>query len=176
MSKTLSRWPLVIVLSVQLASAGFFLFDLWGEVLGLRSRPLPFVVGELAQVAASVALLTGIIVTVIFMRRSQAVINRLDQQIGAVSGNFDAQLNRLFNDWRLSQSEAEITIYAIKGFSNAEIGDLRGTSATTVKSQMNAIYRKTGFANRQQLIAFMVEELLHGAGSALREEPMDTAA
>ena len=67
-------------------------------------------------------------------------------------------------------------IYAIKGFSNAEIGELRGTSAATVKSQMNAIYRKTGFSNRQQLIAFMVEELLHGAGSSLGANTSKDAA
>lgn len=176
MSKNLSQWPLRIVFCIQFVSAGAFLFDLWGEVLGLRSRPLPFVFDELAQIGASVSLLAGIIVTVIFMKRSEAVIRHLDQQIGAVSGNFDAQLEGLFRDWRLSQSEAEITIYAIKGFSNAEIGALRGTSATTVKSQMNAIYRKTGFANRQQLIAFMVEELLQGTGSSIRDVPLDTAA
>ena len=38
----------------------------------------------------------------------------------------------------------------MKGFSNAEIADLRGTTAATVKSQMNAIYRKSNFTNRQR--------------------------
>ena len=176
MPKSLSRLPLVIVLCVQLLSAAAFLFDLWGEVLGLRARALPFIVQELAQIGASIALLAGIIVTILFMKRSEAVIRRLDQQIGAVSGDFDAQLKTHFDHWRLSQSEAEITIFAIKGFSNAEIGELRGTSATTVKSQMNAIYRKTGFANRQQLIAFMVEELLQGAGSSCLKMPRKDVA
>lgn len=152
------------------------MYNFWGEVLGFRTQPLPFVFEEIAQIGASIALLTGIIVTIVFMRRSQAVIDKLDQQIGAVSGGFDAQLGKLFRDWDLSRSEEEIAIYAIKGFSNAEIGAFRGTTAATVKSQMNAIYRKTGFANRQQLIAFMVEELLEGAGSALRITPTENAA
>jgi hypothetical protein len=63
-------------------------------------------------------------------------------------------------------------VYAMKGFSNAEIGGFRGTSVSTVKSQMNAIYRKTGFSNRQQLISFLVEEMLAGvADPATLPEP-----
>lgn len=41
---------------------------------------------------------------------------------------------------------------------------------------MNAIYRKTGFANRQQLIAFMVEELLQGSGSMIGDMRLGDAA
>lgn len=162
-----------LLLTFQIVSAGFFLAELWGEVLGFRSQPLPWYVAEAAQVLASVGLIAGVIVTAIFLRRSQARIARLDQQIEAVSGDFEEHLNKLFKDWSLSASEAEIAIYAMKGFSNAEIGSLRGTSVATVKSQMNAIYRKTGLANRQQLIAFLVEELLNGVGA---ERPLVPAA
>ncbi len=161
---------MLAVLGFQLACSAIFLSGLWGEVLFLRSRPLPFVVEEITQILASVGLILGPAITVLFIRRSQAVIERLDQQIGAVSGHYQLQLQQLFAEWDLSNSESEIAIYAMKGFSNAEIGELRGTSAATVKSQMNAIYRKSGFANRQQLIAFLVEELLEGV-SAAPEQP-----
>ncbi|MBF9042620.1 hypothetical protein HKCCE4037_04740 [Rhodobacterales bacterium HKCCE4037] len=162
MIRTVPRWLIYSVLIFQVVSSTVFLSSLWGDVLYIRTRPLPYVVEEITQILASVGLILGPIMTVLFIRRSQAVIRRLDQQIGAVSGGFEAQVHDLFRDWGLSQSEQEITIYAMKGFSNAEIGALRGTSVATVKSQMNAIYRKSEFANRQQLIAFMVEELLDG--------------
>ena len=55
-----------------------------------------------------------------------------------------------------------MTTYVMKGFSNAEVAELRGTTAATVKSQLNSIYRKSGCANRQQLISFLVEDMLSG--------------
>lgn len=170
MSSTISRRFMIAVLVFQLACSAIFLGSLWGEVLFLRTQPLPFVVEELIQILASIGLILGPAITVLFIRRSQQIIERLDQQIGAVSGDYQEQVQKLFTDWQLSQSESEIAIFAMKGFSNAEIGAFRGTSATTVKSQMNAIYRKTGFANRQQLIAFLVEELLHGVSAPVQEE------
>lgn len=162
MSSSFPRRLIISVLVFQLISSSIFLFSLWGDVLFIRSQPLPYVVEEITQILASIGLIVGPIITILFIRRSQAVIRRLDQQIGAVSGDFETQVQGMFRDWELSQSEAEITIYAMKGFSNAEIGEMRGTSVATVKSQMNAIYRKSNLANRQQLIAFMVEELLDG--------------
>ena len=37
---------------------------------------------------------------------------------------------------------------------------------STIKSQMNSIFRKAGFSSRQQLISFLVEELLAGVSPA----------
>lgn len=164
------------VLGFQVVSTLFFLYELWGEVLGLRHQPLPWNFQEITQILASVGLISGVIVTAIFLRRSHAVIKRLDQQIGAVSGNYESQLRDLFSDWELSQSEREITIYAMKGFSNAEIAELRGTSKSTVKSQMNAIDRKTSFMNRQQLISFLVEELIAGVDMSEQPDALPIAA
>ena len=62
----------------------------------------------------------------------------------------------------LSPSEKAVAVLAIKGFSNLEISNLRGTALATIKSQMNSVFRKAGLTNRQQLIAFLVEDLLAG--------------
>ena len=161
-------------LAFQLVSALFFLGELWGEVLGLRSRPLPWNVQETIQILASIGLITGVVVTFVFLKLSQQRISVLDQQIANVSGNYRAYLESQFTDWALSDSEREIAIFAMKGFSNSEIADLRGTSASTVKSQMNAIYRKSNFSNRQQIISFLVEELL--AGVAMDQDEQSAAA
>ncbi|WP_281859485.1 helix-turn-helix transcriptional regulator [Litoreibacter halocynthiae] len=162
-----------VALIFQSVSALFFLGELWGEVLGLRSRPLPWNIQEIIQISASVGLITGVIVTSVFLRRSQQRISALDQQIANVSGNYRAYLESQFINWGLSDSEREIAIFAMKGFSNSEIADLRGTSASTVKSQMTAIYRKSNFMNRQQIISFLVEELL--AGVTVEEKKTNAA-
>jgi len=164
---SLSRLVIGAILSVQVLSALFFFADIWGEILGLRREPWPWAVTEFTQVFASLGIVIGVAVTSVVLWRSQRRLSHLGRQFSAISGQYETQLQRHFADWGLSQSEQAITVYAMKGFSNAEIGDLRGTSVSTVKSQMNAIYRKTGFSNRQQLISFLVEELIAGVADPL---------
>ncbi len=150
------------LLVLQTISAFFFLGELWTEVLGLRTTPIPYEYQEIIQILASFALVAGVITTFAFIRRTQRDMNRMQRQIDVASGNYASQLQTLFEEWGLSNSERDVTTYVMKGFSNAEVAELRGTTAATVKSQLNSIYRKSGCANRQQLISFLVEDMLSG--------------
>ena len=150
------------LLALQTVSAFFFLGELWTEVLGLRTTPVPYEWQEYIQILASIGLVSGVIVTFAFIRRTQTDMARLQRQIDVASGNYETHLLDLFEQWGLSDSERAVTIYVMKGFSNAEVAELRGTTAATVKSQLNAVYRKSGCANRQQLISYLVEDLLSG--------------
>lgn len=62
-------------------------------------------------------------------------------------------------DWGLSQAEADVAIFVVKGFSNSEIADMRGSAIATVKSQLGRIYHKSGLESRYQLIAFVTDEV-----------------
>lgn len=62
-------------------------------------------------------------------------------------------------DWGLSQAEADVAIFVVKGFSNTEIADMRGCAVATVKSQLGKIYNKSGLENRYQLTAFVTDEV-----------------
>lgn len=156
---------LYAVLGVQFVSTVFFVGSLWTEVLGLRTTSIPYVWQEYIEVLASVGLLAGTSTTILFVRKAHLRGMQLQRQVDVAAGNFQEHLSELFEDWALSPSESTVAIYAMKGFSNAEVAELRGTSAATVKSQLNAVYRKSGFANRQQLISFLVEELLSGVAA-----------
>ncbi|MGV8951362.1 MAG: helix-turn-helix transcriptional regulator [Cypionkella sp.] len=63
------------------------------------------------------------------------------------------------SDWGLSQAEADVAIFVVKGFSNAEIAAMRGCAIATVKSQLGRIYHKSGLDSRYQLIAFVTDEV-----------------
>lgn len=63
------------------------------------------------------------------------------------------------SDWGLSQAEADVAIFVVKGFSNAEIADMRGCAVATVKSQLGRIYHKSGLGSRYQLISFVTDEV-----------------
>lgn len=164
-SRRNERRKLVMLYSafaVQGLSAFFFLGELWSEILGLRETPIPYAYQEVIQLLASLGLVIGVLASAMLVRRHLDRMQELNRQIDLATGNYETHLQDLFRSWRLSRSEQEVTIYAMKGFSNGEIADFRSTTASTVKSQMNAIYRKSGLANRQQLISFLVEELLAG--------------
>ncbi len=161
-TKRLRRPALFAALGVQCFSTIFFVGELWSEILGLRTTAIPWVWQEYIQILASVGLTIGLFTSILFLRHNQRRMNSLNQQIDIAAGNFQDHLHANFADWELSPSEQAVAIYTMKGFSNAEVARLRGTSLSTVKSQLNAVYRKSGFANRPQLISFLVEELLSG--------------
>ena len=69
-------------------------------------------------------------------------------------------LDRQFQRWSLSPSEAEIALLLLNGMSLASIAEARGTSERTVRAQARAVYRKAGLAGRAELAAFFLEDLL----------------
>lgn len=64
-----------------------------------------------------------------------------------------------YRDWGLTASEQDVAGFTIKGYSIAEIATLRGSAPGTVKTHLNAIYRKAGVAGRGQLVSLLVEDL-----------------
>ena len=50
--------------------------------------------------------------------------------------------------------------FAIKGLSNAEIAQMRGSAEGTVKAHLNAIYRKAGVQGRGALLSMLVKDLM----------------
>ena len=153
---------LIGLMLIQGISAFFFLSELWSEVLGIRQTALPYEVHEVIQIFASIGLMAGMISTAAVLSQSFRRVTDLSRQVDVAAGQFQTHLQNLFQEWGLSPSERAVAIYAMKGFSNSEAAKLRGTSASTVKTQLNAVYRKSGCANRQQLMAFLVEELIAG--------------
>jgi DNA-binding CsgD family transcriptional regulator len=65
-----------------------------------------------------------------------------------------------FKVWRLSESEADIALLMLKGMTQKEIAHLRGSEEATVRQQAAAVYRKAGLANRSELSAYFLEDLL----------------
>ena len=77
--------------------------------------------------------------------------------------SFADVIERHFRDWRLSESEREVAMMAIKGLSVAEMAEARQTREGTVKAQCAAIYRKAGVSGRLQLLSYFIEELVADA-------------
>ena len=69
-------------------------------------------------------------------------------------------IERQFERWKLTEAEAEIGVFLLKGLSLKEISNLRQTSERTVREQARALYRKAGLSGRSSLAAFFLEDLL----------------
>ena len=74
-------------------------------------------------------------------------------------------------EWGLSQAEADVAMFVVKGFSNNEIAEMRGCALATIKSQLGSIYSKSGFESRYQLIAFITDEVCEMAVEEPALEP-----
>ncbi|MFT5506165.1 MAG: DNA-binding NarL/FixJ family response regulator, partial [Gammaproteobacteria bacterium] len=84
---------------------------------------------------------------------TQASIDRLKKQLHEV-------INDEFIRWKLSSSEKEIALFLIKGLSMKEIADLRSVKEKSVRQQSTGIYQKSGVANRNELVAYFIEDML----------------
>ena len=69
-------------------------------------------------------------------------------------------IDEQFALWHLSQSEKDVALLLIKGFSMKEIAEIRSTHEKTVRQQAMSIYKKSSLSGRQQLAAFFLEDIL----------------
>lgn len=90
--------------------------------------------------------------------RAQAIRYRDDAR-DALRGLGEA-IDTQFERWQLTSAEREVGLLMLKGLSHREVAGIRETSEATVRQQALMVYRKSGLANRSELSAFFLEDLL----------------
>lgn len=160
-------WGIILILTVQVLSAFFFISDILSSYVGFWSEPLPWEARELLELAAAGGLAIGVVFGALALWRAHRDRHRAEERLRVASGAFMELLKERFAQWGLTPAEADVALFAIKGLSTAEIAALRGTSEGTVKAQTNAIYRKAGVTGRPQLLSLFIDELI-GEESTLR--------
>ncbi|MBD3676850.1 MAG: helix-turn-helix transcriptional regulator [Rhodobacteraceae bacterium] len=149
-----------IISIVQVLCGLVFIAELFSDVFGLRSWALDWQAREVVQLTAVFGLILGGIASLLFLRANLRHAQNVERQLQAASGAFHLAINAQFANWGLSRSESDVALYAIKGFNNPQIADLRGTSEATVKTQINAIFRKSGVQSRSELMAHFMDLLV----------------
>lgn len=157
--------PVLVILLVQALCAFFFVSDILSSVLGLRSSPISWEMREALEIGAAIGLVLGVVVGALMLRQALRDRNRAEERLRRASGAFMALLDERFAEWRLTPSERDVALFALKGMSTAEIATLRSTSEGTVKAQTAAIYRKAGVTGRPQLLSLFIDDLMTGEGS-----------
>lgn len=106
------------------------------------------------------ALVFSLIFTGLEIRKVLRRNSRVEDQLKAASGAFAEVLDEHFTTWKLTTSERDVALLAIKGLGISEIAQIRTTKDGTIKAQLNAIYKKADVSGRPQFISLFVEELM----------------
>ena len=146
------------LLVLQTLCTVFFVADVAGDLL-LDGPDLHTVF----EAAVSAALGLGVVFTGLEMRRTLEHSRRAEAAVSVASGAFGDLIAGYFERWRLTPAESDVALFALKGFDVAEIADLRGSAAGTVRAQLTRVYAKAGVSNRAQLLAVFTDDLLAGA-------------
>ncbi|WP_445942593.1 helix-turn-helix transcriptional regulator [Roseicyclus sp.] len=150
---------------LQAVCAIFFVSDILLSALGVPVDPVPWRFRELMELGAAFGLLSGLGLAAMLLRASLKRTRAAEQALRVASGAFMELIEERFEGWGLTPAECDVALFALKGFTIAEIAQLRETSEGTVKAQTNAIYRKAGVSGRPQLLGLFVEDLMGAAVS-----------
>ena len=143
----------------QIACATFFTLELATDVLGLRNWAVAWEVREALQVGASLGLLIGAIASILLLRNTLRRVDEVQRQVRAASGLFLEVMEDQFDHWELSPAERDVALFAIRGYSNQEIAKARGKSEATIKTQLNAVFRKASVSSRSALVSHFIDIL-----------------
>ena len=156
-----------LVVFVQSFCALFFLVDLSSSFTGITWFFLDWQSREFLEIGASIGLILGAFLGIRAVLKAREHSDRAELAIRTASGAFNEVVEEHFSNWSLTPAEKEVAWLSIKGFSTAEIAQIRQTSEGTVKAQGNGIYRKADVTGRTQLLSVLVEDLLMNSDQEL---------
>lgn len=144
-----------ILVALQALACGFFLVDLAGDVLaeGLGAHLL-------VEAMAAAALVAAVVLGALQVRGLIAAARRDEAAVATAKGALAELIRERFAQWQLTAAEADVALFALKGFDISEIAAFRGSAAGTVRAQLARVYAKAGVVSQSGLIALFLEELV----------------
>lgn len=150
---------LVGLIAVQSLCAAFFLWDVFTDLQFFGASAVANLhIG--IEAMAALALASAIGVEIRYLLRILQRTAHLEAQLSIAAGAFHDIMLAHFDRWSLTPSERDVALFAIKGLPIAEISRLRGSAEGTVKSQLNAVYRKAGVSGRGALLGLLIDDLV----------------
>lgn len=162
-------WGLILLVAAQAVCAVFFLSDVLDDwrALGASAftdRHL------LVEFAATFALIAAIIFETRYILRLLRREAHLEQSVSVASAAMRDVIEAHFEAWRLTPAEQDIAAFLVKGLTIPEIAALRGSADGTIKSHLNAVYRKSATQGRGDLLAVILDGLIEA-----RPDPVEAA-
>lgn len=153
---------LAVFLIVQALAAVFFVGDAIADVIEGNVGPHLYF-----EMLVAVALALGVGLGAFALRQTLEDMRLQDVALASARGALGDVISAQFTAWGLTPAERDVGFLALKGLDVAEIAELRGRAAGTVRAQLTRIYSKAGVSGRAQFAAWFVEDLL---GEALEQQ------
>jgi len=151
-------WPLVVLILFQALCTLVFGLDILGDLRGEGAA------GALDTLLPELGAFLGLVIAIVFeVRILRQLLQRAAMQaqaLGVASGALAEVIAGYFRTWNLTPAEQDVATFTIKGYSIAEIAAFRNSAEGTIKTHLNAIYRKAGIAGRAQLVSILIEDLM----------------
>ncbi len=167
-SRPVILWSLF---AVQAVCCAYFLYDITLDFFQPNAVN-SLADSDLVEGIVTVVLFLGLAFTATELRRALSHQARLTEQLQVASGAFQALIEAKFTDWSLTGAERDVALLAIKGYSIAEIADLRQTAQGTAKAQAASVYRKADVSGRLQLISLFLDDLMNDTLIPSTQEPV----
>ena len=145
--------------ALQALCCGFFLFDILWDVFW-PANVNHWADSDILEALVTLALFGSLAFTGFELRRVLVRQTAMEDQIRVASGAFGDVMAARFKEWGLTKAEQDVAVLAIKGFSIAEIAEMRTTKEGTIKAQCAALYRKAQVSGRLHLLSLFLEELM----------------
>ena len=151
-------YALVALILFQAGCAAFFLGDVADDIVEFAAGDSRLHIG--IEMAATVSLIAGIVIEAFLLSAMLRRAVKAEKTVDVAQGALHDVIESYFRDWHLTPSERDVAAFTIKGYSISEIAEFRKSAEGTIKTHLNAIYRKAGVAGRSQLVSLLIEDLI----------------
>lgn len=152
-------YGLILLVLIQVLCAGFFAADIiadFRETADMTTTRWHLYVETIATLSLIAAILFETRFILALLRRKA----HLERSVSAATSAMHDVIEAHFDLWQLTPAERDVATFLVKGFGIAEIAAMRGSAEGTVKSHLNAIYRKSGTHNRGELLSQIIDSLM----------------
>lgn len=140
---------------LQSVAAVFFVGDAFSDLLIDLSSP-----HTIFELFVAFVLVVGIFLAGWQLRLTLERLQVQERALNTARGDLGHIIDAQFTEWGLTPAERDVGLLALKGLDLAEIAELRGSAAGTVRAQLARTYAKAGVSSRHQFAAWFVEDLL----------------
>lgn len=147
--------PVAVIVVIQAIAAMFFVADAVDDLAeeGLTAHII-------MEAVIAFALLAGVGIGAWLTRLLLQQAHRQRQALAVASGALADHIEQRFLAWGLTDAEAEVALFALKGCDVAEIAQLRNAAPGTVRAQLSRVYAKSGVTSQAGLLSLFFDDLL----------------
>lgn len=153
---------LVITICLAIAFGVLMLAEEAIELFGVHVSE-DLVIFEALEIAVLIGLVIAILLATWDGYQMWQRQKTLEFKVSRASNAFQDMIEAHFENWGFTDAERDVTRLILKGCSIAEISEIRDAKQGTVKAQLNAVYKKSGYGGKSQLLSALLEELSDGA-------------